>query len=553
MTGMLAPSLLFDADLGWSKQDNDHGTIWQKGHATRSPAALLEGLTTDGAFDACADWLGSVSGNFAFVLQNRDVTVAMTDHVRSIPLLIGAQNAKIVIGQSGNVLRKTLGLAEIDEHAGLQIAMAGYTAGRETLYAGLEQLRAGEIACIDHRTGKVAFQRYYHYLPVAADDTAEDQTWQSRLADAIHDVFGDLAEELKDRPVFVPLSAGLDSRLVVSGLVENGHKNVTAYAYGRPGNFEAQASQKIADQMGIPWIFVPYSPSDIRRFSDSSDFHRYMEVSDTCGSLPFLQDFYAVSMLKTMNSVPEDAVFINGNSGDYISGGHIPDKLFQDAAGNGSADRAIQAQVTKHYSLWKDLHTAGNDAAIRDRLFASLHERFSSEELDTMDSRSLYEYLEFEARQTKFVISGQRVYEHLGHEWRLPLWHKIFLDFWQSVPWRLKRRQKLYVDTLADLNLGSVWQPMRHPEFVTPPWTRPMRFLGKCLTAPFGRDAWRRMDRQVFLYWTDVISTLAYRPYSRALFDRRGFRSGVALRCESYLQDHGLDHQGRPGRGPQTR
>ena len=37
----------------------------------------------------------------------------------------------------------------------------------------------------------------------------------------------------------------------------------------------------------------------------------------------------------------------------------------------------------------------------------------------------LYEFSEFKNRQTKYVITVQRVYEFFGYEWRLPLWDKV--------------------------------------------------------------------------------------------------------------------------------
>ena len=41
----------------------------------------------------------------------------------------------------------------------------------------------------------------------------------------------------------------------------------------------------------------------------------------------------------------------------------------------------------------------------------------------------VYEILEYENRQCKYVINGQRLYEYFKYEWRLPLWDNLYLDF----------------------------------------------------------------------------------------------------------------------------
>ena len=48
------------------------------------------------------------------------------------------------------------------------------------------------------------------------------------------------------------------------------------------------------------------------------------------------------------------------------------------------------------------------------------------------------------------MITGQRIYECLGHDWRLPLWDNDYLDFWETVPLRFKAGQRLYNEMLHE-------------------------------------------------------------------------------------------------------
>ena len=68
-----------------------------------------------------------------------------------------------------------------------------------------------------------------------------------------------------------------------------------------------------------------------------------------------------------------------------------------------------------------------------------------------------YEYSEFIDRQSKYTISGQRMYEYYGYDWRLPLWDDEYLLFWQKVPLNFKLKQKLYIEMLKKNNFGNVW------------------------------------------------------------------------------------------------
>ena len=56
-------------------------------------------------------------------------------------------------------------------------------------------------------------------------------------------------EQASNRQIAVPLSAGRDSRLVVSGLKHLGAENVTCYSYGPRGNFEGEIAKRICESL----------------------------------------------------------------------------------------------------------------------------------------------------------------------------------------------------------------------------------------------------------------------------------------------------------------
>ena len=57
---------------------------------------------------------------------------------------------------------------------------------------------------------------------------------------------------------------------------------------------------------------------------------------------------------------------------------------------------------------------------------------------------SYYEQWEYQERQAKYVVHGQRLYDFLGYRWELPLWTPDFIKFWETVPLEYRFSQQLY-------------------------------------------------------------------------------------------------------------
>jgi asparagine synthase (glutamine-hydrolysing) len=198
----------------------------------------------------------------------------------------------------------------------------------------------------------------------------------------------------------------------------------------------------------------------------------------------------------------------------------------------------------KHFALWTALQIPENKTRIEQQLRASLA-RARATLGAPVDDYGLYEYAEFQNRQCKFVITGQRIYEFLGHEWRLPLWDKVYLDYFENVPLAGKIGQHLYADMLESENWGDVWRDVPvNAKTVRPAWLRPLRIAAKISHAPLGRNAWHRFERRYFQYWMSGTSATAITSYFEVARDRRGARSGMSWLTRDYLARHALDWRG---------
>ena len=539
-------SIVIGDEFGWRRYRHGPVTLWYKGWMQTSDGAAIAARLAD-AKNMSADWLRDLltrnGGHYALAAEGPCWGFAAVDWIRSIPLAAAKLEGKWVVDDQPDRLRRRAGLgaAQIDADAALSLAMAGYAIDAAALYRGLELLAPGELFWF--AGGDMQRHRYYAYRP-----------WRVRPCDSVR-LEKDLAEttlaimertlaSLNGRALIVPLSAGRDSRLIVSAAHRLGYKNVRCFAYGRAGNFEAAASRAIAERLGYNWQFVPSSIGGQRRFFASDDYARYLDFADSDASLPFVQDMDPLLQLKKSGYVPQDAVIINGNSGDYITGNHIPESLTAPAHGLDAEARwrrIFDALTGKHFMLWRSLATPANRARIAALLRDSI-ERVGGALGDPETDHGLYEYAEFQDRQCKYVVGGQRIYEFLGHEWRLPLWDNDYLRFWEAVPLGEKAGQGLYARMLRNQNWGCVWRDIPvNRKSVRPLWLVPLRLAAKALHAPLGRERWHRFERRYFQYWMETTGSSACVPFATWMRDARGARHHISWLAAIYLARHGVN------------
>lgn len=561
MTTVPRPELRFSEARGWCTWSASDVTVWWNGHAFLD-GALIEGRNAAAAIGGRAATLMSdqlmldrllmsLDGHFAFAMIAGDRALLACDRVRSIPILIRTNGAGhlLAIADNINALRRASDAADAD--SSLAMAMSGYTFDGRTLYRDIRILVAGEV--VTATAGQSARDHLWHeYRPWLIDRDVRPEEWPARLTAVNEALFTKLVRSLNGRPVLLPLSGGFDSRLVASGLHRAGHRDVICYSYGRTGNSEAAAADAVAAKLGYPWHYVAYNHDTSRTALLGEAFDAYLQGGDTGAAIPFFQDFAAIQDMKRRGLVPDDAVFINGNSGDFISGNHVPLSVYDDMGSHASAEerrRTLVSQLlTKHFSLWRDLLTPENKDRIS-RLLTEWLERRVPADLPPDMMYAAWEALESNARQSNFVINGQRVYEYFGHLWRLPLWDNDYLSFWESVPPRQKRAQVLYRETLLKENWGGVWSdiPLNPAQrWHLPAWAALLRAGLKLASLPLGKQRWKQIDRHVFYYWIDLLATFAPVPYRDVLFDRRGFRHALSFRCRDYLARHGRGPDGQP-------
>ena len=550
--GTVTAEICLSESHGWRRWRHGATALWFKGHVRkRGGDDLARDLDTLGAHiatDALEAWLCGLDGHFALVAQGTFGTLVAADRVRTIPLIWCRDGSgTVLISQNGAPLSHRLGLGPQDASplSVSAVALAGFTIGDETLYPAIRQIGPGQYTLFSNGTPRMArYHQFRPWLPEAASDSA----LETQLLAATEEIIQVLIESAAGRPIALPVSAGLDSRLIAAGLKHFGHRDVLCFAYGQPGNHEAEASRAIAERLGYPWRFVPYTQARQRAAFASADYAAFLASADSLTGVHFPQDYLALTELLKDGWLPKDAVLVNGQSGDFISGNHIPAALAAPQKGSDPEPRRariVDALMAKHFCQWG----RGAVGDVNDTLRARLGEEIDAVGLPASSEcdYGIYEWCEFQDRQSKYVVGGQRVYEHLGLDWRLPLWDQRYLDFWERAPLAAKTHQRLYRAMLTNANWGGVWRDIPvNRKTIKPAWVVPLRFAAKMAHAPLGKKRWREFERRYVQYWTSPLCNYALVPYGRVAGDARGHRSGVAWHIEAYLAGKSLGLDGLP-------
>ncbi len=386
-------------------------------------------------------------GHFAGIIETESEVIGFVDTIRSVPVFYRVDGREILVSNSARSLCEAHLTSDYCGDGLNDLVGGGYVTGKDTVIKNVFQLRIGELIRLDKCTGKVRLFRYYRYLPRCDLGVGVD-TLKRNLGVVIDDIFSDLAKDLSDRTIWVSLSGGLDSRLILSKLHEHGHKGLRAFSYGAKSNEDVRRAQIVASRLKIPWIYLP---TRWKWFADDEVFRKlsaYWDYADGLASFPIGAWHEPLSQLVLRKHMTQSDIVINGQSGDFISGGHIPE-VFREGTHRGSD--LLDEIIRKHFALWVVPVLDIDLKRIRKRISEQLGVD-ESDYLSNFQAASLYETWEFEERQAKFVVNGQRLYDWHGLQWALPLWDFRLIEFFETVPLALKFEQTLFKDYLEDYN-----------------------------------------------------------------------------------------------------
>ncbi len=308
----------------------------------------------------------------------------------------------------------------------------GVTPDNTTLIQDIYQILPGEL--IRFRENKRESFRLFPY----PDDSCKEEKPEienEELYALLIKIFQKYSGYLKERQILLPLTGGYDSRLLGCLLKEFGHQHVICATWGRNRNAEVKTAEKVAEKLGFEHIFIDYSKEVPKNFIDAEEFKPYIHFAGHFSSMPFLQDYFAIKMLKEKKIVDSRTAVLPGHPGDLLRGSHLDSRLL---SGN------EKYAVSKIISSFGTSYPIGYEERKQHGEFVQ-KTFFASKNCPVWMQFDAWDYQE---RQCKFIGNSTLAFSFFGIETLMPLFDTELLTFFRNVPLVQKLGSPLYNQTL---------------------------------------------------------------------------------------------------------
>jgi len=228
---------------------------------------------------------------------------------------------------------------------------------------------------------------------------------------------------LNTRDIVIPLSGGLDSRAILSGVLEHiSPHSVHTYTFGIPGTYDYEIGNSVASIAG-----TRHCAFDLNRYRYS--FDNLLDISCRVDGRTVLFQHAPSTLLETEYN-PISVAFWTGFMGDPVAGSHL---------------------LKKDSTTWEQ---AGLHFAERNRFCRSMdlvHPGFLASrylpKVPLVDGRVLCydEQIDYGVRQECYI---KPLVLLQGYEYRTPFLHPEWVGFILSVPRRYRQGQYLYREIL---------------------------------------------------------------------------------------------------------
>lgn len=409
----------------------DSQTLWIVGdqHCDRQVKRILE----TGKLNAEA--LRAITGHYAAVVINRSDMVLIEDPIRSFPLFYTVGEGTPEVSDDALTLAMANSGYTADYDSRIEFRHAAYVAGPNTLYAGLRQVQAGEFVTIS-ASGAVSSE-IYRRIKYSGKRIEDVDSVDAHFTEALQASMSRFLENANGRQIVVPLSGGLDSRLLSVYLKEVGYENVLNFTYGVGRTREVLISETVAAALGQKWLFCSYEEESIREAWEAPETAEFIKFTHAGASLPHIQDWYAVRWLKQEGLIEDDAIFLPG----HTIVGNMHDEHILD--GSGTSREEIKSLILQHhYTLQPDNGPAFNN----NRLHASIDTFLSDIDYDdsVVSRLTALEYWNVRERQTKYINNSLRNYEFFGYSWALPMLDREVYLAWGDLHPNITRNRDWY-------------------------------------------------------------------------------------------------------------
>lgn len=271
------------------------------------------------------DVLISLNGGFSGVITGPAETILFTDRYGTHPLYFRIEKNSLkysdsILGVIGGCERRS----GLNESAALALMSGEFIPGSQTLANGVEQVCTGEI--VRFRTDEpigVSRSRYWRATISGGDGSPESaleeefgallRTWGNQWAQALLESIPESSD------IGIPLSGGLDSRLLLASLAGYDRNRIHPCCYGDPQSSDVRLSRLAAERLGLKHTHLPFVDGSPLMGESRS------KLVQLIGGTTRLTLADGGLVLAEHLSAPRGnvGVFVPGHSGDVVSGSKL--------------------------------------------------------------------------------------------------------------------------------------------------------------------------------------------------------------------------------------
>ena len=375
--------------------------------------------------DEFSSLVSSLNGIFSVVVHKEDFRAAAVDITRVYPIFYTYKNAKWYI--SDNPYSLVSSDSSISEESLLQFRSLDTVFAGKTLIKDIYQVQVGQK--VEFKDNGVSEKhRYFQYNVHSSQLQASDV---DSLEKVLKSAVERLVKRAAGRQVVMPLSAGYDSRIIISLLKESGYKNVLTFTMGKDSKHsECPIAKKVADTLGYPNYSL--NTELIYKELDLSDFEAYVKHLGAFTNFCWLSEYICLKWLQQNSLIDNDAIVVPGHAGDFFAGMDVTKSLVKEN------DSVNTLALRLLYSAFE------SDSPIK--LLKSIKEQLCNASISGNYSPSLYLDFIYRNRLSVFASNSSRVYTFFGYEVAFPLWDKSFLEVMRRLPLSQLKNCSLYKD-----------------------------------------------------------------------------------------------------------
>ena len=355
------------------------------------------------------------------------------DWAASVPVFYASWGQGGVASTLEPVVVESAGLnsTQFSKRGLVELLLLGHLLDTDTLYEPMHVLPPDSYALWQH--GKIAdIQRLW---TVQASDSHYSVD-RSALLEEMHALtIRAISESLtsEHEPVLLPLSSGMDSRLIACVAADLGVW-IEAYSYGEKTWAEALWASQVAKTLGIPWqrvaLGVDFNANFIRPWLD------------WFGSSQHAHGMYQFPLLKCIEG--RGGLVPHGFYGNNMGGGNHPnDCMFQQ-------DKGLLDRYLGYITFW-DQESLIQLLDFDPRPYYIEMDALLQNQVSLVSDWDEYQQMnaiDMWNRQARMIFYQPEMYSYFGLE-RSPYMHRDYARFCMSLPPALLWKRKLQLEMLA--------------------------------------------------------------------------------------------------------